>query len=303
MPSASVVLERMKVMNKSLQQRIVTAVILLIALLAVTMLLPPMVFSIAIAIVVLLVSWEWSRLIGLERTNSRLLYVSTMLVMLLGAFVLLGVTPGAKSIDVLRASLVLMLGLLWWLLAFVILKGYPDNTPSWNDRSRIGLMGLLALVPTWVGVVLLKFLNPEGYLVISLIILVAAVDVGAYFAGTYFGRRKLAPALSPNKSWEGVIGGLFTCLLVGAGFIAAAHRYLAPLNLSQVLVLVLLCFITTYFAVVGDLVESMLKRNSKVKDSGQLLPGHGGFMDRVDGLVAVTPAYVLILVFTLFEME
>ena len=164
-------------------------------------------------------------------------------------------------------------------------------------------MGILALVPTWVGVVLLKFLEPQGYLVIALVVMVAAVDIGAYFAGSYLGRRKLAPELSPNKSWEGVWGGLATCLLLGAVLIYLLHRYVVSLSLIQTSVLLVLCLLTTLFAVIGDLLESMLKRNSQVKDSGQLLPGHGGVMDRIDGLIAVTPVFVLTILYTLFEVE
>ena len=150
---------------------------------------------------------------------------------------------------------------------------------------------------------MLKNVAPEGYLVISLMRMVAAGDVGAYFAGTYLGRNKLAPQLSPNKSWEGVWGGLITCLVLGIAMIIALHVNVVTLSLSQVIILVLLCPLVTLFAVIGDLVESMLKRNSQVKDSGQLLPGHGGVLDRVDALIAVTPIYVLTILLTLFEVE
>ena len=197
----------------------------------------------------------------------------------------------------------MFLGLLWWVVAFFILIGYPSNTTMWNDKSRIGLMGLLTLVPTWVGVTLLKYLAPAGYLVIGLVILVAAVDVGAFFAGTLFGKRKLAPALSPKKSWEGVWGGVGTCVAVGCLFIWMFDYYIAELSLWQVVMLLAISLVASCLAVVGDLLESMLKRNSQVKDSGQLLPGHGGVLDRVDGLVAVTPAYVLMIIFTLFELN
>lgn len=290
-------------MIEGLKLRIITAVILLLALIAVTTLLSPYYFAFLMAVVVLMASWEWAGLVGLDNRRSRIGYQSTIAVMLMGAFFLIGVKPGATTIDALRSSMVLTLGLIWWLVACLMLQGYPQNTQQWNDKSRIGLMGVLTLVPTWVGVVMLKYLAPQGYLVIGLVIMVAAVDVGAYFAGNFFGKRKLAPQLSPNKSWEGVWGGLATCVAVGVLFIWALNNYVTVLAAWQVAVLLGLCLIIAGFAVVGDLVESMLKRNSQVKDSGQLLPGHGGVLDRVDGLVAVTPAYVLTLLFTLFELE
>lgn len=290
-------------MNKSLQLRIITAVILMLGLIAVTTLLSPFAFALVLAAIVLMASWEWSGLIGLQDKNSRVRYQITVLIMIGSGFLLLGVTPEADAIDGLRASMLLLLGLLWWMVAIVMLTGYPENAGQWNDKSKIGLMGILALIPTWVGVVMLKYLAPEGYLVISLMLMVAAVDVGAYFAGTYLGRNKLAPQLSPNKSWEGVWGGLITCLVLGIAMIIALHVNVVTLSLSQVIILVLLCPLVTLFAVIGDLVESMLKRNSQVKDSGQLLPGHGGVLDRVDALIAVTPIYVLTILLTLFEVE
>ena len=180
-----------------------------------------------------------------------------------------------------------------------MLFGYPGNARQWNDKSKIGLMGLLALIPTWVGIVVLKYLLPSGFLVLGLVIMVAAVDVGAYFAGRAFGSRPLAPSLSPKKTWEGVWGGLATCCVVGALFVWGMHSYLFELNIWQIIVLLFSSLVITVFAVVGDLVESMLKRNSNLKDSGHILPGHGGILDRVDAILAVTPASVIILLLTL----
>jgi phosphatidate cytidylyltransferase len=127
--------------------------------------------------------------------------------------------------------------------------------------------------------------------------LVAAADVGAYFAGTKFGRTKLAPALSPSKSWEGVWGGLALCLLVGIIMSWASNRYIEDLDAWQFAALIALALLTTYFSVVGDLLESMLKRNQELKDSGRILPGHGGLLDRVDGLIAAAPGFTLVVMF------
>ncbi len=146
---------------------------------------------------------------------------------------------------------------------------------------------------------MLKYLLPSGFLVLGLVIMVAAVDVGAYFAGRAFGFRPLAPSLSPKKTWEGVWGGLATCCVVGALFVWGMHSYLFELNIWQIIVLLLSSLVITVFAVVGDLVESMLKRNSNLKDSGHILPGHGGILDRVDAILAVTPASVIILLLAL----
>ena len=301
--SANVALAAMStassVMSDGLKQRIITAVILLLCLFTATTLFPPFWFALFIAVVVLVASWEWGALIGLTDSKSRQAYLATMILMLIGALLLLGLEPGTDRIDLFRALMVLSLGLVWWLIAWLMLFGYPDNAKQWNDKSKIGLMGLLALIPTWVGIVVLKYLLPSGFLVLGLVIMVAAVDVGAYFAGRAFGSRPLAPSLSPKKTWEGVWGGLATCCVVGALFVWGMHSYLFELNIWQIIVLLLSSLVITVFAVVGDLVESMLKRNSNLKDSGHILPGHGGILDRVDAILAVTPASVIILLLIL----
>jgi len=290
-------------MSGALKTRVITAVVLLLGLIAVAVFFPPLPFALIIALIVMMAAWEWTGFIGLTDVPARLPYMVTILLALAGCWLLLGIGLGGGAINRVAAAAVLGLGLLFWLLAFLLLRGYPENSKSWNNRSRIALMGLMALVPTWVGIVQLKFLIPEGWLVLALVIMVAAVDVGAFFAGTAFGHTKLAEKLSPNKSWEGVWGGLFTCFCVGLALTWSLHRFVMPLTSIQILALVLLSLTVTFFGVTGDLVESMLKRNCDIKDSGALLPGHGGLLDRVDGLMAVTPAFVLTLLFTVADIR
>lgn len=286
-----------------LKQRIITAVILAIALLAASTLLSAFYFAIFVALIVLLAVWEWSRLIGLQQIKSRLAYLISLALVLVGLFRLLNINPTGDSIDWLRVSVILGLGLLFWILTLFMLWGYPENKKHWNDESKIASMGLFVLIPTWVGLVQLKYIEPNGYLVLSLIVLVAAVDIGAYFSGVNFGRRKLAPALSPNKTWEGVWGGFAVCLLLGLGLSWLMHSYLMNLTTWQFLLCLLLVFCITFFSVIGDLLESMLKRNRNIKNSGSLLPGHGGVLDRVDGLMAATPVFALMIMFILSGLE
>lgn len=215
--------------------------------------------------------------------------------MLFGLFFLLGIFPAAENIDNLRVAIVLGLGLLYWLLSLFLLTAYPQNRQQWNDESKIACMGMFSLIPACAGLISLKYLLPSGYLVLALVVLVAAVDVGAYFAGVNFGSRKLAPKLSPKKSWEGVWGGLLVCSLVGGILTWALHSYWFTLSTLEFILLLAFSLVLTFLAVVGDLVESMLKRNRGIKDSGALLPGHGGLLDRVDGLIAATPAFALVM--------
>ncbi len=282
-----------------LKQRIITAVLLLLVLAGATTQLPPFYFSLFIAAIILVAAWEWTGLLSPDNKIAKLPYLASIAVMLFGCFLLLGIAPDAQSIDSFRATLILMLGLLFWLISLFLLAGYPDNTRLWNDASKIALIGMLVLIPTFVGIAVLKYLMPSGYLVLALVILVAAVDIGAYFVGVNFGSRKLAPNLSPKKSWEGVWGGMIVCLLVATLFIWLMHRYLQVLSVSQIAALLALSIGIAFFSIVGDLIESMLKRNCGIKDSGTLLPGHGGVLDRVDGLVAATPLFVITMLLIL----
>ena len=289
-------------MTNVLKQRVITAVLLLVALIAATTLLSSFYFSLFVAGVILVAAWEWAGLVSPDREIAKLPYLVSIAVILVGSFFLLGISPNVQSIDGFRASLVLMLGLLFWLISLFLLSGYPENSKLWNDESKIALMGVLVLIPAFVGIVVLKYLLPSGYLVLALVILVAAVDVGAYFVGVNFGSRKLAAKLSPKKSWEGVWGGTVVCLLVAALLTWLMHNNFQVLSLMQITALLTLSVGVTFFSVVGDLIESMLKRNCGIKDTGTMLPGHGGVLDRVDGLVAATPLFVLTMMLV-FDSE
>ena len=290
---------RAYVMSDDLKQRVVTAVVLLVALIALTLLTTPLAFAAVVAVIIMLAAWEWGAFAQFEGVVPRLFYTLSVFIVLVGAAALSGFWSSAESFTLFRVILILCFGVLWWCIAACLLVGYPENSACWNHKFTISLMGLLALVPTWTGLVALKVVLPSGYLVLGVVIAVAGVDVGAYFAGRYLGNRPLAPSVSPKKTWEGVWGGFATCCAVSAVLVWAAQRDLLELSSAQILVLLLSCITTTPFAVVGDLVESMLKRNSDLKDSGSIRPGHGGVLDRVDGLLAVAPSSVLIFLLAL----
>ena len=284
-----------------LKQRIITAIILLIGLIATTTQLSLFNFTLFISLVVVLASWEWSGFIGLNELSEKLTYSLTIAAMIIGLYFILDISTTGSSVDFVRAAILLGLGLLFWMLMVFVLAGYPENKSAWNNESKIACMGMLALVPSWVGLVVLKSFAEAGLLVLALVVLVAAVDVGAYFAGVNFGSRKLAPNLSPKKTWEGVWGGFVLCAMISVVMIWAANSYFLDLTSAQMVALFFLAPLTTFFSVIGDLLESMLKRNQNIKDSGRLLPGHGGILDRIDGLVATTPPFVLLLVFMMTE--
>lgn len=284
-----------------LKQRIITAISLVIGLIAATTQLSLFNFTLFISLVVVLASWEWSGFIGLNESSAKLTYSLTIAAMIIGLYFILDISTRDSSIDFVRASILLGLGLLFWMLMVFVLASYPENKSAWNNESKIACMGMLVLIPSWVGLVVLKSLEEAGLLVLALVILVAAVDIGAYFAGVNFGSRKLAPNLSPKKTWEGVWGGFALCAVISVAMIWAANSYFLDLTSAQMVVLFFLAPLTTFFSVIGDLLESMLKRNQNIKDSGRLLPGHGGILDRIDGLVATAPPFVLLLVFMMSE--
>ena len=286
-----------------LKQRIVTAVILILGFSGITIFLSSFLFTMFVSSVVLVASWEWGAFVGLKNIRSRVGYLSVIVSIILGLCLLLGITPTTESINLLGVLITSWLGLLFWIMTFSILKNYPRNAERWNNKYKILTMGILALLPAWVGLIQLKYLLAEGYLVLALVALVAAVDIGAYVAGKQFGHKKLAPNVSPNKSWEGVWGGLGLCFLLNIILIWVLNNYLQPLSALQIMLLILSSLAVTFFDVIGDLFESMLKRNRHIKDSGTLLPGHGGVLDRVDGLIAVTPSFVLIVLFALDGIE
>ena len=276
-----------------LKQRIITAIILALIFITATVFLSSFSYSLFVTIVVLAASWEWCAFIGLAKQVAKVSYLATLGSMIIALYFFLGIVPESLVINSYRAGIILGLGILFWVLTFFMLKDYPSNSDRWNNKSKIALMGLMALIPTWVGIVQIKYLNPQGFLLLGMVVMVAAADIGAYFVGKRIGKNRLAPSLSPNKTWEGVMGGFAACLLVGILLIWLLHSYLITLSNGQILILVLLSLVVMLFDVIGDLLESMLKRNRDLKDSGKILPGHGGILDRVDGLLAVTPIFVL----------
>jgi len=285
------------------KQRMATALILALGFVWVTTFSSSFFFALFISLIVLVASWEWGEFIGLKHGHQKFGYLSVVAFIIMSLFMLLEITPKTQSISSVSVSIILALGFLFWLITLPLLKYYPRNANKWSNKFKIAVMGILTLLPAWVGMVQLKYLLVEGYFVLGLVAMVAAVDSGAYFIGKQFGHEKLAPHLSPNKTWEGALGGFVLCLLVNLLLVWILHNFLLTLNGWQIMQLVLLSFGVTFFDVIGDLFISMLKRNRAIKHSGFLLPGHGGVLDRIDGLIAVIPGFVLTVLFMVRGIE
>lgn len=267
----------------SLQQRILTALVLAPLAIAGVLMSSSFAFAIGLALVFAFGLWEWSRLIGLQRRTLRLVLVATNL----GAMLVLAWLFRGRSAELLP---LVFLGVFWWLVAIVWLRssgfGGADTAHSLELKW---LVGSLVTIPAWAAAWLLHGQSDTGpWWTLFVMMLVWAGDVGAYFFGRRFGNVKLAPQISPGKTREGVYGELF----VAALFAGAAGWWLLNGDRLAVAALVGLALVTVIFSVVGDLFESLIKRQSKIKDSGTLFPGHGGMLDRLDSMFAALPIFV-----------
>lgn len=282
-----------------LKQRILTAIILIPLVLWGVFKLPPIWFAVSTGLVIGLAAWEWSRLMGLQKTILRILYVDVIVLLLIVA-------------AVLPPIWVLFLGIIWWVCAlFMILKiarqqlqmeeisfgiSSGNSSVSRKDSNKIikysdtlllkGIIGIAVLIPCWVGLDALCFSYPRPVWLLLLFALVWLADTGAYFSGRFWGVHKLAPTISPGKTWEGVYGAITVTFIVTLCAVFYLH-----IGLLKGLMFVILAMITVLISILGDLFESLLKRQQGLKDSGHILPGHGGILDRIDSLTAAVPFF------------
>jgi phosphatidate cytidylyltransferase len=276
-----------------LKQRIITALILAPLVILGIFFLPLAYFVSAITIVSLLGFWEWTQFVN---TQSRILAMIPPVVATALSFLLLPFD--AASLNELDAghSAVLAIGSVWWLVASGLALTYPKSSATWSGSVALRhLFGLLTLIPFLWSIIILRadsIVETPYYgskLVLFVCFIVWAADSGAYFAGRAFGRRKMAPHVSPNKTIEGLIGGIVTAFIVA---IAAAKGF--ELEFASMTTMLIITFFTVIISVLGDLVESMFKRVSGIKDSSNLIPGHGGILDRVDSLTAAFPVFAFL---------
>lgn len=260
--------------RSELKQRVLTGLALMAIVLGVLFVLPPIATWLLIALAILGGAWEWSAFLHPHRRTPRVAYV--MLIALGLALAWYG-TQDTQSLASLMGA-----AFLWWCIAL----GWVIFGPARGGVVTAAIAGVCSLIPTGVALIALRQDSVTGaaVLLFSLLVILAA-DVMAYFAGHRFGRRKLAPRVSPGKTWEGVAGGLLGALIVAS--LGATWLDWPVLSLAVLAVL------TAAFSVVGDLTESLMKRHTGLKDSGRLFPGHGGLLDRLDSLSAGLPVWVL----------
>ena len=271
-----------------LKARVLTALVMLPIALLILFVLPEDAFAICVGLIVLVGAWEWIRLSGFVNQ----LLTRALLVIFGGVLIWSYLLPNADI------PMILGIGCTFWFGAALMVMMYPRSKQRLVGKCiKLGF-GLLVLIPAYVALLYLR--RHEAHLLLTALLVTSiwAADVGAYFVGRQFGTTKLAPNVSPGKSWEGLVGGVIIALVIGtlgASLVEPSHQLFSPIAWF---VLPGIVVITVLFSVLGDLFESLIKREQGVKDSSSLLPGHGGVMDRIDSLTAATPVFALSVHFT-----
>ena len=265
-----------------LRQRVLTALLLAPLVILLILLLPTDVFALLLTVAFLAATWEWTRLAGMKSRTTRGVVLGFAAVLFVALWLL-------RASTWLWPAL-MAAGVAWWLLVCVWLRHFAFGAaPTPENRNLKLFAGFFVVFPAWVAALSIHGSEPHGHIWVFLaMLLVWAADTGAYFSGRFFGKRKLAPQISPGKTWAGVYGAFATSALVvaGGGWLLGVHD-------ARLLGLIVVAVVTVASSIVGDLLESLMKRHANVKDSGTLFPGHGGLLDRLDSVFAALPVFAL----------
>ncbi|MDE2234667.1 MAG: phosphatidate cytidylyltransferase [Gammaproteobacteria bacterium] len=257
-----------------LKQRVITAAMLLPIVVLLVLMAPTWLFAIVSSLMVIVGMWEWSKLSGGDSIPGNLFKALLVSVILYLLWLIHG------NVAVLWVTEIAAMA--WWIFASFWVFFWHKQFP----KSIKYICGLLTLIPAWMAFVDVHAGTQGPKILLFLLALIWSADIGAYFSGKVFGRHKLAPKVSPGKTWEGVAGGSLAMLgvsITGVILVLPQYGYF----------FVIICLFSGWFSVVGDLSESLFKRQAGVKDSGRLFPGHGGLLDRVDSLTAALPTFWL----------
>jgi phosphatidate cytidylyltransferase len=256
-----------------LKLRVITGLILLLLVGLVFYVPYPLFFGFT-GLVILIAAWEWSALMGLSSYMARAGYVLALMLSLWVAT---------------RAPIYLIVWISfgWWILALLWVIAYARGRLDIKNRFIQGVVGIVLLVPAWISFNTVRVAQNDVGTIFFILCIICGTDIGAYFVGRCFGKHPFAPKISPHKTWEGFWGGLLTAFCIA--WIGCFTLSIDPPRWWRV---ILLSLLTAVFSVVGDLFESMVKRQAGVRDSGRLLPGHGGVLDRLDSIVAGFPIFL-----------
>ncbi|NBH76318.1 phosphatidate cytidylyltransferase [Rodentibacter pneumotropicus] len=287
-----------------LKERVLSAIVLIALVLCALFLFSPFYFALSLGLVATLGVWEWTQFARFKQPLARLFITA-----FLGAFIFLWLFTESNYLDAGRVfesylPFILLNSVVWWGIALLLVITYPNSARYWGKNKPIHLLFAFATLIPFIAAVLRLRLehymqDPHHglFLLLYVFVLVWAADSGAYFAGRAFGKHKLAPKVSPGKTWEGVFGGLITAAILACAFIYFSGETL--LGNRAITGFITLSVATVAISILGDLTESMFKRESGIKDSSQLIPGHGGVLDRIDSLTAAVPFFTYFYFFVL----
>lgn len=287
-----------------LKERVLSAIVLIAIVCAALFLFSPFYFALAIGAVATLGAWEWTQFARVKPFFWR-----AVITVVVAAFLFLWIFSEADYLNAGRvfqshAEPILLGAVVWWGMAFLLVVSYPASAKLWGKSPILqAIFAFHTLIPFVIGVLSLRLDNYVSdalhgvQLLLYVFILVWAADSGAYFAGRALGKHKLAPKVSPGKTWEGVIGGVLTAAVLAFLFIHFAGDSL--FTRGNIQSLTALSAATVAISVLGDLTESMFKREAGIKDSSNLIPGHGGVLDRIDSLTAAVPFFSYFYFFVL----
>ena len=245
-------------------------------------------FAYFIGFIVTVAAWEWANLSGYSSPVVRIAYAGLVAASTFAVAYFMSLNPEINSV-------ILAIGAFWWFIASLLVMQYPKKVALWQARPVRALLGFFVLIPMWVGFMTLKSQEHSSLIIVYVMLLIWGADTGAYFSGKTWGKAKLAPNVSPGKSWAGFWGGLATTGLIAIIFSLSVNKWLRPMSVDDFTLLAIITFITAIISVMGDLVESMMKRHRGIKDSSQLLPGHGGVLDRIDSMASAVPVFAFFM--------
>jgi phosphatidate cytidylyltransferase len=260
-----------------LKTRLVSAAIMVPLVVCGVLYLPTAGVALALALVISVGLWEWGAMIPLSSMAARIAYPVGVAALMALAWTV--------PLDRVLVPL-LLLAVIWWLTAlyWLVRPGFGEQSTR-AVRVLKGCAGVLVMLPCWASFVTLHARQDHGPLItLALLVMVWLADSGAYFAGRRWGRTRLAPVISPGKTWEGVLGGI-----VASAIAVLMAGYWYSRSFEWTLTLVSVALLAVMFSIVGDLLESLMKRQAGIKDSGSIIPGHGGVLDRIDSLTAAAP--------------
>ncbi len=272
--------------NSMLKTRLLTSLILITIFLIALFNLSPIQWAIFMLIIVVASLWEWS---SIAKFNKSFRYLYTVLTVLLCLTIVFCEKLNLSNLQNQAVFWAILASVIFWILfapVWLFLR-FPIKNPI-----LLSFLGWLLIVPMWFAMMSLRQINP--WFLLATMGTVWIADTTAYFVGKRYGKNKLAPSISPGKTWEGVVGALIAVSCYG-GFLC----YFLRLNIFIILGL----WLVTILSIMGDLIESLIKRQAEIKDSGNLLPGHGGMLDRIDGLTSTLPVVTFFVYFPVYYMN